>query len=138
MRTILPLLVLAVFLTSPAQAQEASKFYGLSTQGTTAKLKSGERGKVVFAFEMKGGAHLSEEAPMKILLSSPEAQLEKTRLSRSDGTPGRTPATTNFEVGFTPTAQGRVTIDAQLTFFVCTENRCLREVASLKLPIDVM
>jgi hypothetical protein len=126
-----PLVVLvATLLSTHALAEE--DLYDVTTDGTTTALKAGAKGTFVIAFRLKPGVHVSDEAPMKIELSSPQATLAKKSLTLADAKKKGEP---RFEVGFT--AKGSTSIDAKLTFFVCTESSCLRQTKSLSVPVEV-
>jgi hypothetical protein len=136
MRLTLALLVLALAAradTTPAE------FYEVSTEGSSTVLKAGDKGRVVIALHLKPGAHMSEEAPLKIELVSPGTQLDKATLTVADKVlkPGAPPSDSRFEVGFAPVAHGPTTITAKMTFFVCTDKRCLRQTHNLSFPVEV-
>jgi len=89
MRFIFPVVVsvvVGVFLApQAARAQtDVASFYEVSTEGTTAKLKAGETGKVIIGIKAKNGAHVSDEAPLKIELSSKQSKLSKEKLTLAD------------------------------------------------------
>lgn len=123
--------------------QDVGSFYEVSTDGTTARLKAGETGKVIINIKAKNGAHVSDEAPLKIELSSKQSKLAKEKLTLADSTNKKKEGETTypdprFEVGFTPTAQGPTTVEAKMTFFICTEKLCSRQTKNLSLPVEVM
>lgn len=136
------LLAACLALAGLARAGEpdVAALYDVSTQGSTAELKAGQKGKVAIAIVTKGGAHISDEAPLKIELSSKQGKLDKEKLTLADSTARGTkeaPADPRFEVGFTPNTQGPVTVEARLVFFVCTEKLCARQSKSLSIPVQV-
>lgn len=130
--------VLCFALVAPlaALADEPTDFYEVSTEGSSKVVKAGDKGRVVIAFHLKGGAHMSAEAPLKIELASRESALDKATLSLADNI-SKTSDTTRFEVGFAPGAHGPTTITAKMTFFVCTDKRCMRQTQALSFPVDV-
>lgn len=137
--------VVAGFLAPhTAQAEtDVATFYEVSTAGTTSKLKAGETGKVIIGIKAKNGAHVSDEAPLKIELSSKESKLSKEKLTLADSLNKKKDGETNypdprFEVPFTPTAHGTTTVEAKMTFFICTEKLCSRQTKNLSLPVEVM
>jgi hypothetical protein len=122
---------------------DVGTFYDVTTEGTTAKLKAGETGKVIISITAKNGAHVSDEAPLKIELSSKQSKLSKEKLTLADSINKKKEGETNypnprFEVPFTPTAQGPTTVEAKMTFFICTEKLCSRQTKNLSLPVEVM
>ncbi|MFT3707776.1 MAG: hypothetical protein QM817_08925 [Archangium sp.] len=122
---------------------DTANFYDVTTEGTTAKLKAGETGKVVISITAKNGAHVSDEAPLKIELSSKQSKLGKDKLTLADSITKKKDGETSypnprFEVPFTPTAQGPASVDLKMTFFICTEKLCSRQTKNLSLPVEVM
>lgn len=140
------LMLALVMLSLPAFAAEADQvedFYEVMTTGTTTKLKAGDTGKIVISIKVKNGAHVSDEAPLKIELSSRQSTLSKEKLTLSDSTNPRKEGETeypdpHFEVPFTPTTQGPTSVEAKMTFFICTEKLCSRQTRHLSLPVEVM
>ncbi|MBK9177924.1 MAG: hypothetical protein IPM46_16670, partial [Flavobacteriales bacterium] len=85
----------------------------------------------------------SDEAPLKIELSSKESQLAKEKLTLADSLNKKKDGEKDypdprFEVGFTPHTQGPTTVEAKMTFFICTEKLCSRQTKNLSLPVEVM
>lgn len=136
--------VLMLLTAVPALAEiDPSSFYEVSTTGTTTKLKAGESGKVVISIKAKNGAHVSDEAPLRIELASKQSKLTKEKLTLADSVNQKKQGETNypdprFEVAFTPSSQGPTTVEAQMTFFICTEKQCSRQTQKLTLPVEVM
>lgn len=131
-------LVVQLAVAVPVWAEtDIASFYEVTTEGTSTKLKAGETGKVIIAIKSKNGAHISDEAPLKIELSSAQSKLGKDKLTLADSltAPKEDP---RFEVPFTPTAHGKSSVEAKMTFFVCTEKQCARQVKNLTLPVEVM
>lgn len=136
-------LMVAVLAAMPALAEtDVKDLYEVSTDGTSVAVKAGEKGSVVIAFKTKDTAHVSDEAPLKIELSGKDVKLDKAKLTLADSLAkkeegGKSPPDPRFEVGFTAAAKGKVTVDAKLTFFICTDKICARQTKSLSLPVDV-
>jgi hypothetical protein len=134
--------ILTLASTALAADPEATEFYDVTTEGSSQKVKAGEQGQLIISIKAKNGAHVSDEAPLKIELSSPTAALTKSKLSLADsvsakkeGAPYPDP---RFVVPFTPSAHGRTTVEAKMTFFICTEKQCARQTKTLSLPVEVM
>lgn len=130
-------------LACAAHAEDATNFYDVSTEGTTAKLKAGETGKVIISIKARNGAHVSDEAPLKIELTSKQSKLAKDKLTLADSLNKKKEGETTypdprFEVAFTPSAQGPTTVEAKMVFFICTEKQCMRQTKNLSLPVEVM
>ncbi len=136
MRNLMTVLMLVAAVPVWAEADLAS-LYEVTTDGTTTKLKAGETGKVIIAIKSKNGAHVSDEAPLKIELSSAQSKLSKDKLTLADSLNAKK-EDPRFEVSFTPTAHGQSSVEAKLTFFICTEKQCSRQVKNLSFPVEVM
>jgi hypothetical protein len=65
----------------------------------------------------------------------------KEQLGREDSvakkTEGQAYADPRFEVPFTAAAAGKGTVDAKLTFFICTEKICARQQKNVSIPVEV-
>jgi len=136
------LVLLGVLFALPVFAQDVASMYDLSTDGSSTALKSGEKGKLVISITTKKGAHVSDEAPLKIELSSKQAAVDKKKLTMADTLNKKKEGgpefpDPRFEVGFTPSAHGKCTVDAKMTFFVCTDKLCSRQTKDLSLNVDV-
>jgi hypothetical protein len=130
-------LLSAVLLASSAAMAEdvdPSALYELSTKDSSATVKAGEKGKWVLSIQPKAGAHVSDEAPLKIELSGTHLKLEKAKLVRQDAAPGPNP---KFEVPFTAETAGKGSLEAKLTFFICTDKICSRQQKTLSVPVVI-
>ena len=67
-----------------AQGPDVAGLYDVTTEGSSQKVKVGEKGKLVIEFHTKAGSHISGEAPMKIELSGKDARLDKDKLTLAD------------------------------------------------------
>ncbi len=138
---------LAVILLAPAAfaaADEAAiaSMYDVSTEGTSTTVKAGEKGKVVISIRAKNGAHVSDEAPLRIELSSKESKLDQEKITLADSLNkkeknAKVYPDPRFEVGFTPATQGKTTVEAKMTFFICTDSLCSRQTKKFSFPVEV-
>jgi hypothetical protein len=129
--------VVALFWGGLARAEEdPSALYEVSTTGSTGQLKAGQKGKWVLSIQAKAGAHVSDDAPMKIELSGTHVKVGKEKLARPDAiAQGASP---RFEVPFSADAPGKGSIDAKLTFFICTDKICSRQQKAVSVPVEVL
>ncbi|HLL52298.1 MAG TPA: hypothetical protein VK447_02070 [Myxococcaceae bacterium] len=120
---------------------DVTSLYEVRTEGSSSKVKAGEKGTFVLAIKTKGGAHISEEAPLKIEVSGDKVKPEKAKLSRTDSVgkkeAGQTYADPRFEVPFVAEANGKGAVNAKLTFFVCTDKICSRQQKAVSVPVEV-
>ncbi len=141
MRTSLLALILVSSGTSLADDVDPASLYELSTQGTTDKVKAGDKGKVVIEIRAKEGAHVSDQAPLRIELKGQHVKPEKEKLVFKDNLApkGQNDHYTQarFEVPFAAPSAGKGQIDAKVVFFICTEKICARQQKQLSMPVEV-
>ncbi len=125
-----------------AQDVDPAALYDLSTDGSSQKLKLGEKGSFVLSIKPKAGAHVSTEAPLKLELKGTALKPEKEKLTLSDSVgkkqPGSDYAEPRFEVPFAATAAGKTSLEAKLVFFICTDKLCARQQKAVSVPVDVL
>jgi len=144
MRLSRTLLVTAVLVASLALAAEVdpTTLYKVTTEGTTSKVAPGKKGTLILEIQSLKGAHVSDEAPLRIQLSGTGVVTpEKTQLVYGDSM--RKPSASmkypdpRFEVPLATQGKGPGTVEAKMTFFVCTEQLCLRQQKTLSVPVTV-
>ncbi|NMO23330.1 hypothetical protein HPC49_25255 [Pyxidicoccus fallax] len=134
----------ALAWTAPALANEVdpTSLYEVSTEGTSTQVKAGEKGVFVLSIKTKEGAHVSEEAPLKLDVKGTQLTPAKEKLGREDSVSkkaaGQEFVDPRFEVPFTTASAGKGTVDAKLTFFICTEKICARQQKTFSLPVEVL
>src|SRR5260370_22231672 len=128
-------------LGAQGQEPDVSSLYEVSTEGSSQTVNAGGSGKLVIAIRTKGGAHISDETPLKVEISGTRVKLEKQKLSYADSITAKSGLARypdpRFEVRFAAEAPGKRSVDAKLTFFVCTEKVCARQQKSIHLPVEV-
>lgn len=135
------LTVLLTLSATGAFAEDADPetLYELSTEGTPAKVKTGEQAKFVLSISAKPGAHISDEAPLKIELTGTNVKLSKTKLVREDSVTkkkeGELFTSPRFEVPFTAAAAGAGKVDVKATFFICTDKICARQQKTVSVNL---
>ena len=138
---LLPVLLLAMAATAWAKDPDPTSLYVLKTDGSSTALKAGQSGTFVLSIQTVPGAHISEDAPMKLTLTgSGGVEPSKAVLGRADAKAVPKPdgaADTRFEVPLTAAAKGQGAVEAKLTFFVCTETLCARQQKTLSVPVTV-
>ena len=119
---------------------DPTSLYKLSTDGTTAHVAPGKPGTFVLEIQSLKGAHVSDEAPLRIQLSgSGPVTPGKTQLVYGDSM--RKPSATvkypdpKFEVPLSVSGKGAGAVDAKVTFFICTAEACLRQQKTLSVPV---
>ncbi|MBI3185059.1 MAG: hypothetical protein HYZ28_23205 [Myxococcales bacterium] len=121
---------------------DPTTLYELTTQGSTDKVKAGEKGVMVIEIRSKVGAHVSEEAPLKIELTGREVRPEKDKLTIKDSVgkkeSGQQYANPRFEIPFQAAAAGKGAMEAKVTFFICTDKLCVRQQKALRVDVEVL
>jgi hypothetical protein len=132
----------ALLVTSLGHGAEVdpTTLYRLSTDGTTAKVAPGKTGTFVLEIQSLKGAHVSDEAPLRIQLSgSGPVTPAKAQLVYGDSL--RKPSATvkypdpRFEVPLAVNGKGAGAVEAKVTFFICTADACLRQQKTLSVPV---
>jgi hypothetical protein len=130
--------VLSFACTSKAAEQDPKTLYKIDTTGTTTTVKSGTAGKLVIAIQPQvKGAHVKSETPFRGKLTTTGAvAFDKADFGYKDmaRVVNEGPV---FELPFKATAPGASTVTADLTFFVCTEQACMRTTDQVKVPVTV-
>jgi hypothetical protein len=129
----------------PAMAEDEpdpKTLYDLSTEGSTQKVKAGEKGMAVLSIRAKPGAHVSDETPLKLEASGDHVKVTKNLLTYADSVTRASAGTRHypdpkFEIPFSATTPGKGKVDLKLTFFICTEKLCMRQQRSVQVPVLV-
>lgn len=143
MTTLRAVAAVTCFISSGAFAgdPDVSGLYAIDTAGTTATVKAGASGTLAIEVKAKGDAHISDEAPLKLDVTSASLTFAKSKFTRADSTTQPTASVKypnpKFAVAFTANTAGAATAEADLTFFVCTENLCARQKKKIVVPITV-
>lgn len=136
-----PLVVAALLaLAGPALAAdpgaEAARAYALDTAGTTGSVKAGQPGKLVVAIKpTAAGWHVHPQAPLKVRFEGPAAlKIERAELSRRDAANAGAEAP-RFETPFVAAAPGRYEAKANVDFFICSDQACVKQTRAVALPV---
>jgi hypothetical protein len=111
--------------------------YNIDVAASTKQLKVGERGKVVIAIVPGAGRKVHKQAPLSIDLRAPAGiVLDKAKLGRADITQD---SETRLEltVGFAAKTGGEQSVEANATFFICTDKWCQRMTDRIVIPVNV-
>jgi len=137
---VIPLTVALVASLALAGEVDPTTLYRITTEGTTAKVPAGKKGTLVLEIQSLKGAHVSDEAPLRIQLSGSGAVApEKSQLVYADSV--RKPSASvkypdpRFEVPLAVQGKGPGAVEAKMTFFVCTDQACLRQQKTVSVPV---
>lgn len=125
-----------------AEPVDPTTLYEVSTEGTSTQVKVGEKGVFVLAIKSKEGAHVSDEAPLKLVLTGTQLTPSKEKLALADSVAkkqaGQEFVDPRFEVPFQAAAAGKGTLEAKLTFFICSDELCARQQKTFSIPVEVL
>lgn len=118
-----------------ASIDNPKSLYTLASSATP--VKKGETGKLVLAVQPKEGAHVKGETPFKTKLSTTApVELSKTELAYADNARIEHEGPV-FEIPFVAKAAGTGNIEADMAFFVCTAEACVRTTELVQVPVTV-
>lgn len=110
--------------TPPEGAVAAA--YTLDVPTAPIKVKKGQAGTARIAVVPRGDGHVDPNAPTQVTLSAgPALELPKAKLSKGDAK--FEAKGLSFDLPFTAKTAGAETLQANLTFFICTANLCERQ-----------
>jgi hypothetical protein len=143
MRTPRSLLAAALCaLAAPAVAAdpgaEADRAYALDTTASTTSVKAGQPGKLVVVIRpTAAGWHVHPQAPLKIRFEAPAAlKLGKSELGRHDAVDAQAGAP-RFETAFVASAPGAQQAKANVDFFICSDQACVKQTRTVPIPVTV-
>ncbi len=137
------LLALALFsCTTSVQAEvDVATLYDVLTAESTKRIGVSDEGHVVIAIRTRDGAHVSDEAPLKIDLTSSKLKLTKSTVVLADSVSSaesKSQAGPKFDIPFRANATGKATVEVKMSFFICTEKLCAKQAKTLSIPVEVI
>jgi len=119
-----------------ALAGKTDNLFTIESIAAPDKLAPGAKGSAQFVIKVKPEGHISDEAPLKGTLTAKNAQLEKDKIVKADAVYKDGGA--SMSVPFTAGAEkGAASIEANLTFFICSKEICERHERKLVVPVTV-
>ena len=110
--------------------------FDLSLEAPKAALKAGQPGVVEVVLVAKPPFHVNDKYPLKLKLKqTPGVKYENLTIGKDAAKLETMKAV--MPVSFTPDAAGKRTVAGQLSFSVCTEDKCLMEKRDLALEVNV-
>lgn len=128
-----PLLVLGIAACAHADGHAA--LYGLTTTVSPEQLSAGAKATVAFDLTLKPGARISDGSPMRASISAQNLSIDRCELDRADA--AVRPDGARFLVPVTALQQGPAPLDADLTFYLCTETICELQSRHVNVPLFV-
>jgi hypothetical protein len=134
------LLVAAVAATGGAAwaaEGEAAGQFQVDVTGTTRDVALGDKGLISIVIVPGAGKKVHDQAPMVVSLKAPVGLgLMKNKLGQADVV-NKGAAAPELRAEFSPKQQGVLSVDADLTFFLCTDRWCERFNHKVTIPITV-
>ncbi len=117
-------------------AAAAAQSYRLDTAGTTERVEVGKPGVLVVSIVPVEKIHVDPRAPLKIALeATPGLKLSKTSLGKADPVDPQAEGR-RFEVPFVAEKAGKHEAKANLEFFVCSDQWCVKQVRELRVALE--
>ncbi len=135
--TITAALLLSISAQSADEAKGRGVDYDIDTAASTAQIKVGERGKFVMAIRPRKDRKVHQQAPLSVALRAPAGiVLDKAKLGRKDAVAGDDKKV-ELSVGFVAKSGGEQAIEADATFFICTDKWCQRMTEQVTVTVRV-
>lgn len=142
-RFLVPAFAFALVTSTALSAQDEKKDratkddYKIEVSGSTAELAVGADGVIQVVLVPKNGTKIHPQAPLEVKLSEPEGlKLHKRKLSRGDvaDKEAKSPA---LSTKVTAQKAGAHKVNADVSFFLCTDEWCQRMTDRVAIPVKV-
>ncbi|MBI5546433.1 MAG: hypothetical protein HY901_21330 [Deltaproteobacteria bacterium] len=135
MKRVLSSLTAAGILLAAACAQAGKTDNLFTVETKSVPVKAGEKGKAEVQIKVKPEGHISNEAPFKATVTGKNVKLEKDKLAKPDAVYKDGGA--SAAIPFTAGEKGEGTVEADLTFFMCSKEICERHQRKVSIPVTV-
>lgn len=99
------------------------------------KVASGQKGSAEIQIKVKPDGHISNEAPFKAKVAGKNVQVTKDKLAKSDAVYKDGGASVSLP--FTATEKGTGSIEADLSFYMCSKEICEKQERKVSIPVTV-
>ncbi len=122
----------------PAKKDRATKDdYKIDVSGSSSEVKVGEDGVIKLVLVPKNGTKIHPQAPLEVKLSEPDGiQLEKRKLGRGD-VADKAAKDPSLSTAVSGRKAGSYNVDADVSFFLCTDEWCQRMTDRVSIPVKV-
>jgi hypothetical protein len=126
------------FASSPVAEERATKDdYVLDTSATDKTIKVGKDGKFSVVVTPKNGKKVHAEAPLEVVFKDPKGlKPGKAKLGRGDVV-DKAAAAPELRTTLRGEKAGATTLEATVSFFLCTDSWCQRMSDKISVPITV-
>lgn len=136
-------LAAVLLLAGSALAEEKKKDratkddYTIDVSGSSAAVKVGSKGVIKIVIKPKNETKIHPQAPLEISLTQPAGLVvEKKKLGRKDVKDKKAKAP-ELGCGVTGEKAGDYSVDADVSFFLCTESFCQRMTDRVSIAVKV-
>ena len=120
-----------------ARAEDSKDNYTIDISHSSRAVKVGEKGVISIVITPGKGKKVHEQAPMVASLKTPAGlTLTKNKLGHSDVVNPGAPAP-ELKTEFSAQQPGEKSVEAELTFFICTDKWCERQQQKVTVPVTV-
>ena len=111
--------------------------YRIDVSGSSGEVRVGEDGVIKLVLVPKNGTKIQPQAPLEVKLSEPEGVvLEKRKLGRGD-LADKDAEQPSLSTSLRGQKAGSYSIDADVSFFLCTDEWCQRMTDRVSIPVKV-
>lgn len=137
MKSVLALVAVVAVTLGASCARAGGKTDGLFTveSKSPGKVASGEKATAEIQIKVKPEAHISDEAPFKAKVSGRNVTPAKDKLGKSDAVYKDGGAT--VALPFTATDKGAGSVEADLSFYMCSKEICEKQERKVSIPVTV-
>lgn len=122
---------------APPKDRATKDDYELDPTGTTGELKVGDQGTFSLIIRAKNGLKIHPQAPLEVKLKdAPGLKVEKQKLGRGD-VANKGDAAPDLRTGLSAIAAGTHNVEADVSFFLCSDTWCHRMTDRLSVGIKV-
>jgi hypothetical protein len=134
----LPLMVTSAQAAQPSAEDKATKDdYELDTSGTDTKIKAGADGKFSLVVKPKNGKKVHPDAPFEVTFKDPKGvRPAKNKLGRADVVDKAAKAP-EVQTKLKGDKAGDATLEASVSFFLCTDAWCQRMTDRVSVAITI-
>jgi ABC-type uncharacterized transport system YnjBCD substrate-binding protein len=116
-------------------AGKTDGMFTVEAKASPDKLAAAAKGTVEIVVKVNPEGHISNEAPLKVSLAVKNVQIAKEKYTKADAVYKDGGAA--LSVPFTAGEKGAATVDAEMTFFICSKEICEKHEKKLSIPVTV-
>jgi hypothetical protein len=111
--------------------------YSVHTSGTTSEIEVGKPGTFSLVIHPKNGTKIHPQAPLEVKVNVPSGmRVDKGKLGRGD-MHDKEAASPDLRTALHGEKDGQYSIEADVSFFLCTDEWCQRMTDRVSIPVRV-